>query len=606
MSADKPAVSALFIGNSLTFVNDVPTRWQAALSEQFTPTSQMVAIGGYRLDQHAQDAMVPGTDLARLLGVEAPAELRYDYVVLQEQSWAAGDTSDADATAGTLALARLAQEHGARVILYETWGYNSADSGVGFVGMQYSIDNRFQDLAAYLTEQGVDVALAPAGFAFQLIYDEVLAEGGNPESPGSEFSLLYDDDRHPSVRGAYLAACVLAGASADDVVADFPDEPSLGADVSRHLRDVCERALRARRVHVPTRLRPAATIFTEGTLQGCGGRSLAVSADGNRIAVAFDTSATASIYRTTVFRRDASGWTPEASFASGPVIEMNEAGDVLVAGPPTRVWRRTAETWIEDSAYPNSPYWSSWADLALTGDGHALFVAGMDGVDQKFVQFTWQDAAWVENILFDRAIAMVATDRVGNSALLGSNLLFAEEQVFSPSGFAVRNSQQTQVPASSWYFTQSVHPMATRVALSRDGAVSAWLNRSYDAAVSVMNVEQPMGQLFQLGDALELGENGETIVVGDSMGIPVEAGGLTGAVHVFRQHQSQYQYDFELLAPPYNGPPRGFSDSLCVGAAVGMSADKSRVFVHAPNARVDGQVIGAVYEFVLPPLDESP
>ena len=59
--------------------------------------------------------------------------------------------------------------------------------------------------------RGVAVRLAPVGAAFRHVHDGVVAAGGEPTAADSPFLALYDPDgSHPSPRGAYLAACVLA------------------------------------------------------------------------------------------------------------------------------------------------------------------------------------------------------------------------------------------------------------------------------------------------------------------------------------------------------------------------------------------------------------
>src|SRR5437899_12313065 len=58
----------LFVGNSLTYVNDVPGHYQA-IAGAFLPqvSVEEVTAGGYTLAQHAQDARTDGTPLARWL-----------------------------------------------------------------------------------------------------------------------------------------------------------------------------------------------------------------------------------------------------------------------------------------------------------------------------------------------------------------------------------------------------------------------------------------------------------------------------------------------------------------------------------------------------------
>ena len=149
----------LFVGNSFTYVNDVPGHYHAMLQdvevEQVTP-------GGYTLAQHAADARTDGTDLARWLRTGTAEETAFDAVVLQEQSQIGGfvswEAARIASIAGAADLSGLARDHGDKVVLYETWGYRNGDSsnvllGYGsYLGMQDHLDEGYLGLTSLLRE----------------------------------------------------------------------------------------------------------------------------------------------------------------------------------------------------------------------------------------------------------------------------------------------------------------------------------------------------------------------------------------------------------------------------------------------------------------------
>ncbi|MCC7384354.1 MAG: hypothetical protein IT384_21085 [Deltaproteobacteria bacterium] len=256
--ASLPPVTApatLFIGNSYVYTNDVAGRYRALLEALAGASARVeqVAPGGYRLEQHALDARTDGTPLARWLRTGTPEETAFDRVILQEQSQLGGIRTGPQREASVAAateLARLADAHGATIVLYVTWGREhgdpaNVDFGFGtYEGMQDQLDAAYLELAELLRAQGMTVRVAPVGAGFRNVYLDVQRSGADPLAEGSDFDALYEaDGSHPSLRGAYLAACVLAGTATTVDARGFADEPALGSSVSVALRDACTRAL---------------------------------------------------------------------------------------------------------------------------------------------------------------------------------------------------------------------------------------------------------------------------------------------------------------------------------------------------------------------------
>jgi hypothetical protein len=167
----------LFIGNSFTQRNDLPSLW-AGLAENGSRgthiDSQVVAAGGASLRQHLNK----GAATALL------NENVWDFVVLQEQS--------------TLPIKNPKRTHenirdfhalidrtGARTILYMTWARLQAPE------TQAVLSSTYDEVGAEL-----GVTVVPAGLAWQ----RVLSTEPAPA--------LHDaDESHPTLAGSYLAAC---------------------------------------------------------------------------------------------------------------------------------------------------------------------------------------------------------------------------------------------------------------------------------------------------------------------------------------------------------------------------------------------------------------
>jgi hypothetical protein len=193
-AADAPAASTLrvlFIGNSYTFVNDLPGTLHAlALAAGSDPAIEVssVTVGGYTLQQHWD-----GPD-AR----PAIARGGLTHVVLQDQSVEPASDPTAFAASARLFTDAIAAAH-ATPVLYETWARKAGDA---IYASPWAGDtpDKMQDLllAAYgaaVTEGSAE--LAPVGEAFRETWTL---------HPGID--LYQSDGSHPTPAGTYLAACV--------------------------------------------------------------------------------------------------------------------------------------------------------------------------------------------------------------------------------------------------------------------------------------------------------------------------------------------------------------------------------------------------------------
>jgi len=213
--ARTPCVRVLFLGNSYTYVNDLPAVFRnvARAGGQNVETA-MVADGGETLAQHAASS----TSLAAIRGSN------WQFVVLQEQSEipalaSALQSQTAPAVGSLVGIIRAA---GATPILLETWAHRDGwpAYGLDYAAMQAAID------AGYATLGGdLGVTVAPAGQVWQSVlrHDPAVA-------------LWQDDGSHPSRAGTYLAACVLYTRIVGASPVGISDTEGLTADVAHTLQ----------------------------------------------------------------------------------------------------------------------------------------------------------------------------------------------------------------------------------------------------------------------------------------------------------------------------------------------------------------------------------
>jgi hypothetical protein len=176
---DPRAMRVLFVGNSLTFFNDLPLRTaETAIRDTAlrAPDLHMVVRPGYSLRQH----WYLGEAATRIAGE------RWDYVVLQEGSVTI--LQDPDTAARYVAsFDSLARAHGARTVLYLTWTYGDLGPAA-----QDTVTRHVLQLA-----DQVDALVAPVGIAWQLV-----------RQVRPDLTLYLPDSIHPAPIGTYEAACV--------------------------------------------------------------------------------------------------------------------------------------------------------------------------------------------------------------------------------------------------------------------------------------------------------------------------------------------------------------------------------------------------------------
>lgn len=168
----------LFVGNSLTYDNDLPgmTAQIAASTDAPPMVVGRVIRGGYSLGDHWAEGVAQGMIRSG----------NWDVVVLQ-QGPSALPESQADLLASTRKFAGLAGEHGARVALLMVWPASNRPAARDSVRMSYAN-----------AASAVDGILAPAGEAWRAAWRR-----------DATLELYSSDGFHPGLMGSYLAALTL-------------------------------------------------------------------------------------------------------------------------------------------------------------------------------------------------------------------------------------------------------------------------------------------------------------------------------------------------------------------------------------------------------------
>jgi hypothetical protein len=173
-----PGLHVLFIGNSLTYVNDLPAILESLADSAREPLleTRMVAKPDYSLEDHWNDG-------AAIAGIRSGG---WNVVVLQ-QGPSSLEASRALLLDYTRLFAAAIAKAGARPALYQVWPTSDRS-------MDFARANESYRLAA----SAVDGILFPVGEAW------LAAQRLDPSTPLYAF-----DGLHPSPEGSYLAALVM-------------------------------------------------------------------------------------------------------------------------------------------------------------------------------------------------------------------------------------------------------------------------------------------------------------------------------------------------------------------------------------------------------------
>ncbi len=184
-------MSVLFIGNSFTFMNDMPFTFQKmADSAGHSIFVDTIVEGGKDLKYHCAQAET----------FEKISSRKWDYVVIQCSSWELAAPNDKIEQTTTPFAKKLidsvrANSNCTNVIFYMTWGYKFGNNNwtpiASYETMQEKIRGNYMAIG-----QKFDAIISPVGVVWKKMRESNTAIN------------LYDPDlRHPSAIGSYISAC---------------------------------------------------------------------------------------------------------------------------------------------------------------------------------------------------------------------------------------------------------------------------------------------------------------------------------------------------------------------------------------------------------------
>ena len=203
----------LFIGNSYTFYNNMPTAYFATMAQAagYQLNVQSITKGAYTLEKFADPKDPFGTLVANALS----GTTKFDFVILQEQS-ARPAINPGAFYDGVRPLVERIREIGAQPVLYATWGRKDGSDTLEKHSMT-SEEMTWKLASAYdAIAKELDIPVVHVGIAFRELYT------------GTKLELYNADKSHPSHTGSYVAAlslfCSIFGADPADVPLSGPVE----------------------------------------------------------------------------------------------------------------------------------------------------------------------------------------------------------------------------------------------------------------------------------------------------------------------------------------------------------------------------------------------
>lgn len=212
-------IEILFIGNSYTFINDMPQTFPKLTRENGHMVNvSSVARGGFSLARHAEDDITLST-----LGSK-----NWDFVVLQEKSDFPAKPAELEVLTYPAAreLDRIIQDQQAETVFFMTWGYRAGLPEAGLMdysAMQAEVAFGYINIADEL-----DSIVAPVGVAWQRAIER------NPQ-----LELWMEDGSHPTPLGSYLAANVLYSTIFNEISVDVSsDYDGIGLEIGKLVQEV--------------------------------------------------------------------------------------------------------------------------------------------------------------------------------------------------------------------------------------------------------------------------------------------------------------------------------------------------------------------------------
>lgn len=218
----------LFVGNSYTYCNDMPTRYFGEIMEAAGYSVKILSLtkGGWTLSGSAnsQDELGKQVDMAL-------THQDFDFVILQEQSMTPAVNSGSFYNA-VKRLDKKIRECGATPVLYATWGRKQGSGDLAACGL--TAETMTWKLAASYEHMGQthDIPVAHVGLAF---WDIVQNE--------RRVNLFDTDLSHPNAAGSYLAALTIFAriTGVDPTTVDY--EGGVGSNIEPILKEAARKAV---------------------------------------------------------------------------------------------------------------------------------------------------------------------------------------------------------------------------------------------------------------------------------------------------------------------------------------------------------------------------
>lgn len=204
-------LNILFLGNSLTYYNDMPKMFEALAKAAGRKVNvDSITKGSATM----RDFTYPTTEVGNKLQVKLKEKPNWDYIII-EPSRRMSPLEDTVLNAeieAAKALQQMAKDAGGKVILYSVWGNNTGSAGVYSATDTSPSYSKVKDSpisrkahTKFMHEANLKVSEAlggvlvvEAGYAFENLYAQT-----------SAVDLYHSDERHPSPAGSYLVACTI-------------------------------------------------------------------------------------------------------------------------------------------------------------------------------------------------------------------------------------------------------------------------------------------------------------------------------------------------------------------------------------------------------------
>ena len=241
LPTDRP-VKVLFLGNSLIFFNDMPQIFDSLA----TVAGKDVVVDSVTQGSCTMSLLASETiDIGRQARNKLTAE-NWDFVIIEPSRRASpfeNTVLEAEIEASKV-LDNLAQEAGAKTLIYSVWGNDDGKTGVYSQVGENSVQTGYHDItrkahtnfmwefSRSVSKENHGSKIVRSGFAFENIIND------NPE-----INLYHTDYHHPSPEGSYLVACNFYNAIFEESCVGINYTFGLSSEVATTLQEQSDKAM---------------------------------------------------------------------------------------------------------------------------------------------------------------------------------------------------------------------------------------------------------------------------------------------------------------------------------------------------------------------------